>query len=73
MFDQNSICNSHNVRRDPVYGLSKARKPAMNNHEFTLGYDHARRIFEGCRSALDKVEETFAARLDVGAVLDVVR
>src|SRR6266478_3864709 len=38
----------------------------------TFGHDHARLIFEGRGRTLDEVEETFAARLDVSAVLDVV-
>jgi len=45
----------------------------VDDHEIAFGHDHTRLIFEGRRTGLDEVEETFATRLDVGAVLYVVR
>ena len=45
----------------------------MDDDKVALGHDQARFIFEGRGTTLDEVEEAFAARLDVGAVLDVVR
>src|SRR5258708_18102967 len=45
----------------------------MDDDKVAFGRDHARLIFERRGRTLDEVEETFAARLDVGAVLDIVR
>ena len=45
----------------------------MNNHEVTFGYDQSRLVLQCWRGALDQVEETFAARCDMSAVLDVIR
>src|SRR5256884_9425909 len=44
----------------------------MDDHEVPVGHDHARLIFQRRRDALDQIEETVAAGLDMSAVLDVV-
>ena len=44
----------------------------MDDDEISLGYDYSGLIFERGRDALDQVEETVTARLNVRAVLNVV-
>ena len=44
----------------------------MDDDKVALGHDHARLVLEGRGSTLYEVEETFAARLDMGAMLNVV-
>ena len=44
----------------------------MDDDEVSLGYDYSGLIFERGRDALDQVEETVTARLNVRAVLNVV-
>jgi hypothetical protein len=44
----------------------------MDDDKVAFGHDHARLVLEGPGSTLYEVEETFAARLDMGTVLDVV-
>jgi hypothetical protein len=62
----------HDVGGDPVSRASNARESPVDDDKIAFGHDHARLILEGRWRSLDEVEETFAARLDVGAVLDVV-
>src|SRR5260370_11269079 len=63
---------AEDVGGDPGSRESSARKSSVDDDKVAFGHDHARLIFEGPGSTLDEVEETVAARLDVGAVLDVV-
>jgi hypothetical protein len=44
----------------------------MDDDKVPFGHDHTRLVFERRWRTLNEVEETFAARLDMGAVLDVV-
>src|SRR5882724_2719363 len=44
----------------------------MDDHEVPVGNANARLIFQRRGDALDQIEETIAAGLDMGAVLDVV-
>ena len=72
MFGQHPVGDAHDVGGDPVSRESSARKSPVDDDKVAFGHDHARLIFEGRGRTLDEVEEAFAARLDVGAVLDVV-
>src|ERR1700730_8108547 len=45
----------------------------MNHHKISVGYDVSRFVLQRWRHALDKVEQTFTPRLDVRAVLDIIR
>src|SRR5258708_36566997 len=73
VFGQHPVGDAHDVGGDPVSRESRARESPMDNDKVALGHDHARLIFERRGRTLDEVEETFAARLDVGAVLAIVR
>ena len=73
MLGQHPVGDAHDVGGDPVSRAPGARESPVNDDEVALGHYHARLIFEGRGTGLDEVEETFATRLDVGAVLDVVR
>jgi len=73
VFGQHPVGDTHDVSGDPVSRASKARESSVDDDKVAFGHDHARLVFEGRRSGLDKVEQTFAARLDMSAVLDVVR
>jgi hypothetical protein len=70
---QHPVRDAHDVGGYPVSRQSGAGEATVDNHEIAFGHDHSRLIFEGRGTGLDEVEETFATRLDVGAVLDVVR
>src|SRR2546422_6415681 len=41
------------------------REASMDDHEVPVGHDHARLIFQRRRDALDQIEETIAAGLDM--------
>ena len=72
VFDENSIDDTEDVRRDPALWPAVPREASMDDHEVPVGHDHARLIFQRRRDALDQIEETVAAGLDISAVLDVV-
>src|SRR5258707_11570991 len=50
----------------------EAREPSVDDDEVSLRYDYSRLIPEGGRDALDQVEETVTAWLNVRTVLNVV-
>ena len=64
VFHPDNVCRNH---RRP-----DAREPAMDDDEVSLGYDYSGLILERGRGALDQVEETVTAGLNVRAVLNVV-
>jgi hypothetical protein len=68
---QHLVRDAHDVGGYPV--SRHAGEATVDDHEIAFGHDHTRLIFEGRETGLDEVEETFATRLDVGAVLDVFR
>ena len=70
VFDENSIDDAEDVRRDPALWPAVTREASMDDHEVAVGHDHARLIFQRRRDALDQIEETIAAGLDMSAVLD---
>jgi len=72
VFGQHPVGDAHDVGGDPVSRAASAGKSSVDDDKVAFGHDHARLILERRGSTLDKVEETFAARLDVGAVLNVV-
>jgi hypothetical protein len=64
VFHTDYVCGNH---RPP-----DAREPAVDDDEVSLGYDCSGLILERRRGALDQIEETVTARLNVCAVLSVV-
>src|SRR6266404_1229140 len=73
MLSKNAIRNAHDVRRDPVHRPSIARESSVYDHEIAFGHDHTWFVLERRRSALNQIEKSFPARLDMCTVLDVVR
>ena len=73
MLGQHPVRDAHDIGGYPVSRQSGAGEATVDNHEIAFGHDHSRLLFEGRRTGLEEVEETFATRLDVGAVLYVVR
>jgi hypothetical protein len=69
---QHPVGDANGVGGDPVSRASRARESPVDDDKVTFGHDYARLIFEGRGRRLDEVEETLAARLDVGAMLNVV-
>src|SRR5260370_8109375 len=57
---------------NPVDRQPEAREAAVDDDEVSLRYDYSRLIPASGRDALDQVEETVAARLDVRTVLNIV-
>src|SRR5260370_36274026 len=72
MLDQNAIFDANDVRRNPVHGLSEARKSPVHDNEVSLSNDHSRFVLQRWWDALDKIEQAFSAMLNMGAVLNVV-
>ena len=72
VFDENSVDDAEDVRRDPVLWPAIPQETSMDDHEVPVGDDHAMLIFQRRRDTLDQIEETIAAGLDMSAVLDVV-
>jgi hypothetical protein len=73
MLYRDSILDSKNVRCNPVHWLSESRKSPVHHHEIFLSQDRSRLVLQRWREALDKIEETVAARCDMGAMLNVIR
>src|SRR6266436_8355399 len=71
VFDQNSVLDTHDVRRNPVRRPAHARESPMDDHELTISHNHPRFILERGWTTLDEVKEAIAARRDMRTVLDV--
>src|SRR5258706_8339447 len=54
-------------------GAPKPEKRAMDNHEISPGEDGLWLILQRGRKALDEIEQTLSGRLNMSAVLNVVR
>src|SRR6185295_17969753 len=70
VFDQNSVLDAKDVRRNPVHRPAHARESPMDDHEITIRHNHPRFILERGWSTFYEVEEAIATRLDMRAVLD---
>src|SRR5262245_24523398 len=73
MLDQNAILDANDVRRNPVHRETKVRKSSVHDDEVSFRHNRCGLIFESRRKILDEIEQALAARLDVRAVLNVVR
>jgi hypothetical protein len=70
VLNQDSVFHTDNVCRN--HRQPDPREPAVDDDELSLRYDYSGLILERGRGALDQVEETVTARLNVRAVLNVV-
>jgi hypothetical protein len=73
VLDQNVILDAHNVRGNPIHRSTETANSPVHDHEVSLSDDRSGLVFQGWWDALDEIEETVAARLDMSAVLNVVR
>jgi hypothetical protein len=69
---EESVLDADNICGNPVYRSTEAAESAVYDHEVSLGYDCARLVLQRTRKALDQIEESFPAGLDVGTVLNVI-
>ncbi len=70
VLNQDSVFHTDNVCRN--HRQPDPREPAVDDDEISLRYDYSGLILERGRGALDQVEETVTAWLNVRAVLNVV-
>src|SRR5205809_7264715 len=72
MLDQNAIDDAKDVRHHPALRAPVPRVTPVNDHEVPFRHDQSRLILQRRRSTPDEIEEAYATRLDVRAMLDVV-
>src|SRR5580704_9132488 len=73
MLDQNAILDPNDVHHNPVHRQADARIAPMDDHRVSLSHDRSGFVLQRRWGTLDEIEQTIAARLDVRAVLNVVR
>ena len=73
MLDEQPILETNDIGGDPIYRRAKARETTMDYHEIAPGDDNACLILQRGRKALDEIKQAFSARLNMIAVLNVVR
>ena len=73
MLSQETVFESDNVGRNPGRGPSHSGEAAMCDHIVAFRDDELVFIAQGIWRRADKSEQSFAARADVRAVLDVLR
>src|SRR5882672_8869614 len=73
MLDKNSVLNAHDIGGNPIHRGSEIAKSPVHDHQVSLSHDRSRFVLQRGWDALDQIEETIAARLDMSAVLNVVR
>ena len=60
VFDENSIHNAEDVRRDPALWPAGSREASMDDYEVPLGHDHAGLMSQCRRNTFDQSEEALA-------------
>src|SRR6266478_2271829 len=73
MLDQNAIFDANDVRRNPVHREAEVRKSSVHDDEIPFTHNRSMLIFESWRKTLDEIEQALSARLNMIAVLNVVR
>src|ERR1700682_4627057 len=73
VLDEQPVLETNNIGGDPVHRRAKARETAMDNHEISPGEDDACLILQRGWIAFDEIEQALSARLNMIAVLNVVR
>src|SRR5437868_9358700 len=73
MLDKNPVLNTHNICRNPIHRRSETAKSPVHDHEVSVSHDCSRFVLQRWWKAFDEIEQTFTARFDVRAVLDVLR
>src|ERR1700730_5737930 len=70
---EHAIGHAEDIGSDPIPRHSGVRKPAMDDHVVAFGNDRAWLVLQRHWHAPDQIEQAVASRLDVRAVLNVVR
>src|ERR1700680_2778530 len=73
VLDEQSVLETNDIGGDPVHRRAKARETAMDHYEISPGDDDACLILQRGRKTLDQIEQALPARLNMIAVLNVVR
>src|SRR6202047_1139503 len=73
VLDEQPVLETNDIGSDPVNRRAKTRETAMDHHEISPGDDDACLILQRGRKALDQIEQALPARLNMIAVLNVVR
>jgi len=73
MLNKDAVFNAKNISRDPINRCTEPGKPAVHDHEIPVGNNCPRFVSKIVRESFDEVEQSLTARLDMRAVLDVVR
>src|SRR5439155_2560782 len=72
MLDKGSVLNAHNICGNPIHRSTETAKSSVHDHELSLSHYCSGLVLERWREAFDEIEQTFAARFDMSAVLNVV-
>src|ERR1700693_2816156 len=73
VLDEQPVLETNNIGGDPVHRRAKARETSMDNHEISPGEDDPWLILQLGWIAFDEIEQALSARLNMIAVLNVVR
>jgi hypothetical protein len=73
MLLEHAVGDVYNISGDPTARSSVTRKSAVDDHQILIGCDCAVLVSKRRRCTLDQIEQAFAPRPYVHAVLDVVR
>jgi len=73
MLDELAVNYSNNIGGDPISWDASARKPPVENHVVSIRGDDTRLISEARRGRLYQVKEAVSPRLDMCAMLNVIR
>src|SRR5258708_24058858 len=71
VFDQNSVLDSQNVRRNPIHWQAEARKSTVNDDKILVGHNQPRFILQRWRDTFDSVKQTVPAGGAMRPVLDI--
>lgn len=71
MFDENSVFDPQNIRRDPIHRQADPREAPVNDDKISFSHDHARFILQRWRDAPDEVKQPVPPRCNVRTMLNV--
>src|SRR6266568_3679694 len=72
MFNENSVFDPNNIRRNPIHRQPDPRESPVNDDKISLSHNHPRFILQRWRDALDEVKQPVPPRPDMRTVLNVV-
>src|SRR5258705_12012611 len=72
MFDENSVFDPQNIRRDPIHRQADPGEAPVNDDKISVSRDRPRFILQRWRNAPDEIEKAVSTRLDVCAMLNII-